>query len=128
MDLFDNLKIAFFKAKYELEADNSKHFFGLSWVFIEPMIYIFALYIVFGQLLNRGGPDFIIFLSAGLGVWLFLSKNLSSSSSLLIQNRSFLESFKMSHNILFLSNIIKHTARSIPLFHINIYTFEVFIT
>ena len=103
------------KALFELKSENSNHFAGFAWVLIEPLLYISLLYFIFGHIFERGGVEYIIFLSSGIFVWLIFSKTLASSINLLIQNQSVIESFQLKHSIIFLTNLLKNIIRVLPL-------------
>jgi len=54
---------------------------GTLWWMLEPLMDMGVYYLIFGVLLNRGGPDFLPFLLVGLVFWRLFSEGLMSVAS-----------------------------------------------
>lgn len=52
-----------------LKAEASRHFLGLLWWIIEPLLYLGVFYLVFGLGLRHGGEGYLGYLLCGLVVW-----------------------------------------------------------
>jgi lipopolysaccharide transport system permease protein len=54
-----------------LEAKNETRqmYMGLAWWVLEPLAYMTVMYVVFGLIMQRGGPGFIGFLLVGFVMW-----------------------------------------------------------
>lgn len=69
----------YLKVKACLKSEASKNYLGYFWWVLEPFLMISVLYFVFGALLNRGGQDFVFYLTVGVVFWLWFSNIVSHS-------------------------------------------------
>jgi len=64
-----------FKAYAQLRAEASRYFFSILWWVFDPILSMLVYYLVFGVLMQRGGPDFVPFLMVGIVVWQWLERS-----------------------------------------------------
>lgn len=64
-----------FKAYAELRAEASRYFLSIIWWVFDPILSMLVYYLVFGLLVQRGGPNFIPFLLVGIVVWQWLERS-----------------------------------------------------
>jgi len=64
-----------FKTYAELRAEASRYFLSIFWWVLDPILSMMVYYLVFGLLMQRGGPDFIPFLLVGIVVWQWFERS-----------------------------------------------------
>lgn len=64
-----------FKTYAQLRAEASRYFLSMLWWVFDPVLSMMVYYLVFGLLLQRGGPDFVPFLLVGIVVWQWLERS-----------------------------------------------------
>ncbi len=69
-----------------LKADSASYYLGTLWWVLEPLLYLSAFYIVFGLVMERGGPGYIGFLLAGLVFFRWFSATLVRAASSIFNN------------------------------------------
>ena len=75
------------QAKMSLKTEASRFVLSYLWWIIEPLLFVAVFYVVFEILLNRGRPDFLVFLMCGKIPYIWFSKSVTSASSSISQNR-----------------------------------------
>lgn len=80
------VELVCYKAYADLRAEASRTSLGMLWWVLEPLLYMTAFYVVFGQLLNRGGEGFITFLLCGLVVWRWFATSVQRGASAISNN------------------------------------------
>jgi lipopolysaccharide transport system permease protein len=63
---------------------------GFSWWILEPLIYMTVMYVVFGVILERGGPGFIGFLLIGFIFWRWNDSSVKKASMSLLAAKGIL--------------------------------------
>lgn len=61
--------LVLFKALATLRTERQRTYLGFLWWFFEPLFLMLVFYVVFGMLLDRGGPDYVSVLLCGLVLW-----------------------------------------------------------
>ena len=89
-----------------LKSDFSRGGLGFLWWFLEPILYLGAIYVAFSGGLRGGGTDFAFFLLCGLIPWKWFASSLQQGSRSLFQNS----------NVIGHVNISKALFPAIPVF------------
>ncbi len=77
------IELLFYRANAELKREASRAYLGMLWWLIEPVLYMSVFYVVFGLGLRQGGPDFVVYLLAGLITWKWLDSTVRTSSNII---------------------------------------------
>lgn len=85
------IDIVFYQAYAELHAETTRAYLGVIWWILEPLLYMFVFYFVFGILLERGGPGFIPFLLCGLVSWKWFSSCVMRASECIPSNSNLIQ-------------------------------------
>lgn len=91
-DILDKRSIIFELAKRDLQQQYMGSYLGFVWLFLQPLLYIFVLYVVFTVGFRAGISEdmpFAIYLVTGMVAWLHFSSNFSANTSV-IRSYSFL--------------------------------------
>jgi lipopolysaccharide transport system permease protein len=76
------------KARLNLKSETSVNYLSYGWWFLEPLIHMMCYYVVFGLLMDRGGPGFVFFLLVGLIPWLWFSRTVNQATTSLIGGKA----------------------------------------
>jgi lipopolysaccharide transport system permease protein len=93
------IEIVFYKASLNLKSEISRNTFAYLWWILEPLIYLLVFYLVFGVLLQRGGPDYVPFLLIGLTIFMWFSKSISGCASSIISHNNLINSILVPYEI-----------------------------
>ena len=74
------LELLWFSAYAELKSESSRSYLGFIWWMLEPAMFMAVFYLVFGLMMNSGGPDYVPFLLIGLTCWQWLKSCISHGS------------------------------------------------
>lgn len=85
------LELIWYKALAELRAEAARAYLGFLWWIVEPVLYMGAFYVVFGLVLQRGGPGFVPFLLCGLVVWKWFGSTVLSSANTIPANAGLMQ-------------------------------------
>ena len=92
-DIYDKRTILYELAKRDFQQQYAGSYLGFVWVFLQPLIYITILYLVFTYGFRRAessdGIPFSVYLVSGMVLWLFFADNFSKSTNT-IRQHSFL--------------------------------------
>ncbi|HQQ63764.1 MAG TPA: ABC transporter permease [Pseudomonadales bacterium] len=72
-----------YRALAELKRDSSNMYLGMLWWVLEPVLYMFVFYLVFGLGLRKGGLDYVLYLLCGLVPWKWLDSTVRTSSGVI---------------------------------------------
>jgi ABC-type polysaccharide/polyol phosphate export permease len=81
-------------------------FLGLLWAFIRPVIHLMIYYSVFTMVLDRGLPQFALFLFLGLVLYMFFSETTNNGLNLIKKNRHLLENIPMNPYDIYFASIL----------------------
>lgn len=70
------VELVWYKAYADLRAEAARAYLGMLWWVLEPLLQMAVFYIVFGYLLQRGGPNFVYFLLCGLVMWRWFANSI----------------------------------------------------
>lgn len=76
------------KVQMNLVSEASKSYLNYLWWVLEPALFVAIFYVVFGVLLERGGPGFVGFLVCGKIPFLWYSRSVSNSSGSILAGRT----------------------------------------
>lgn len=76
------------KVGLNLKAEASKSYLNYIWWILEPALFVAVFYVVFGVLLERGGPGFVAFLVCGKIPYLWYSRSVMNSSNSILAGKS----------------------------------------
>ncbi|NQY43194.1 MAG: ABC transporter permease [Legionellales bacterium] len=98
-------------------------YFGVVWVFLQPLIYICVIYAVFTFGIRasfRGNVPFVSYLLTGMIPWMFFSELLNSASSTIKQHGYLIKNASIRISILPIVKIISHSISHVILISIAI--------
>ena len=110
------LELIWTKAMLNLRSEVHRNYLSYLWWFIEPLMHMVMYYLVFGFLLQRGGPDFPVFLLIGLVPWMWFRKTLSSSSSSIIAGHKLMMQVGLPAISFPLVRVIQAAIKQVPIF------------
>lgn len=90
-------------AKREIGIQYADSLLGFFWTFLNPLIMIFILWIVFGlgfRTVPKGDAPFVIWLTAGMAIWNTFSEVISGSTSAIVSNAHLVKKMRFPLSIL----------------------------
>ena len=85
------LELIVYKTYADLTVESERTFIGFLWWVIDPIVTMLIFYVVFGMILQRGGPDYVPFLFTGLIPWRWFTSSLPHAGNSLIQGRGLMQ-------------------------------------
>lgn len=104
------------KAVFNLKSETNKTHLSYCWWVMEPVLYMAVFYVVFGLILQRGGPDFIPYLLTGLVPFQWLSKSIVESADSILKGRGLMLKLRINPLFFPLSRFITSSLKEIPVF------------
>ncbi len=86
------LELVLVKVRLNLRSEASRTWLAYTWWILDPLFHMAIFYVVFKVLLNRGGPDYLIFLLTGLIPWLWFSKSVSNAAGSIVASQQLVQS------------------------------------
>jgi len=74
--------------KSGLKAEHRNSYLGYFWWLLDPLLNIAVYYFLVVIILDRGGPDYPIFLTIGLIVWRWMSSSINTSANSVLRYSS----------------------------------------
>jgi len=99
------------KALAELKAESSRAYVGILWWVIEPVLYMFAFYLVFSVGFRVGGPGFVPFLLCGLVPWKWFAASIQTGSNTIVANRGLINQIYFHKRLLVATSIVASTIK-----------------
>jgi len=93
-------------AKIEFKLKFYENKLGLAWAFIKPISQIFMYYVVFQVLMNQRVPNYVIYLFAGIMLWMFFTEVTSGTIQILKTKKYLYEYTNMAKLEIYLASII----------------------
>ncbi len=113
-DIYNKREILYELAKRDYQKKYMGSSIGFLWVYIEPLLYILVLYLVFSFGLRAGalsdGTPFIVYLVSGLIPWFYFSGNLASNASVIKQHTFLLKKVDFRLSLLPIVKLISSAA------------------
>lgn len=75
----------------ELKSEAGQYYAGFLWWILEPIIFMFTFYLVFGIILKHGGEHYVASLLCGLTVWKWFSSSVAHGSQAITRNQYLLQ-------------------------------------
>ncbi len=116
MSLSQFFSLLWVKAWFNLKSETSKTYLSYLWWIIEPALYMTVFYVVFGLILERGGPGFIWFLLTGYVPFQWFSKSLTESASSILQGKGLMQKLQITPLFFPLASILKTGFKQVPVF------------
>lgn len=79
--------VFFTKLRFNLRSEVSRTYLGYLWWLLEPVLFVVALYVVFGIFLKTRTENFLLFLVCGQVPFSWFSRSVSNSSGALLDNK-----------------------------------------
>src|SRR5690625_7700054 len=76
--------------KSGLKAEHRNSYLGYFWWLLDPLLSAAVYYFLIVVILDRGGPDYPVYLIIGLIVWRWISSSLNSLASSIISYSSYI--------------------------------------
>jgi lipopolysaccharide transport system permease protein len=75
------------KIRFNLRSEVAESYLSYAWWVLEPVLHMGVFYLVFEVIMDRGGPNFVVFLLCGLVPWLWCAKSVNNSSRSMMQGK-----------------------------------------
>lgn len=79
-----------YKILADARSESRQLYMGFAWWIIEPAAHMLVLYLIFGLILERGGPGFVGFLLVGFVFWRWIDSSIKRAAQSLMQARGIL--------------------------------------
>lgn len=100
-----------FRALLESRVENRQFYLGLGWWLLEPLVNLAMMYLVFGVILQRGGPGFAGFLLVGFVFWRWTDNCVKKALTSLTAAKNILTQVKLPAWLFPLSDILSACTR-----------------
>lgn len=87
MKLENLIEAYFLKLRFNLKSEASKSYLNYAWWVLEPALHVAVFYFVFDVMLNRGGPNFVVFLLCGQIPFLWFSRSVTNATGSIVIGR-----------------------------------------
>ncbi|OGT07342.1 MAG: hypothetical protein A2143_12105 [Gallionellales bacterium RBG_16_57_15] len=105
-----------YKAYTDLKAEAARSYLGLLWWIIEPVLYLWAFYVLFVLVLKRGGTDFVPTFLCGAVVWKWFDSGIRGGSHAISAHRGLLQQVYVPKYIFPVISVLGSTSRFLPVF------------
>ena len=75
------------KLKFNLKSEVSRTYLGYLWWLMEPILYVLAMYLVFGIFLNMRTDNFMIFLVSGQVPFIWFSRSVGNAAGTIVSGK-----------------------------------------
>jgi lipopolysaccharide transport system permease protein len=110
------LELIWTKAIFNLRSEVHRNYLSYGWWILEPLLHMGVYYLVFGQLLQRGGENYPVFLLTGLIPWMWFMKAVSGSSNSIISGQNLMLQVGLAPVVFPLVSLLQSTIKQIPVF------------
>ncbi len=104
--------LVLFKALATLRTERQRTYLGFLWWFFEPLFLMLVFYVVFGMLLDRGGPDFVSILLCGLVLWQGFGNSIRHCTTSIREAGAVLRSVRVSVGVFPLATFVVDSVKS----------------
>ena len=104
------------KAWFNLKSETRKNYLSYLWWIIEPVMYMIVFYVIFGLVLERGGPGFVWYLITGLVPYQWFSKTILESADSISKGKGLMRFVHISPLFFPLYKNVKTCLKQIPVF------------
>lgn len=109
--LRDHWDLISYRVLSEARSENRQLYIGFAWWILEPAAYMAVLYLVFGVVMQRGGPGFAGFLLVGFVFWRWMDGSIKKAAQSLLNAKMILTQVKLPHWIFPLSEVLSSALR-----------------
>lgn len=109
--LRDHWDLISYRVLSEARSENRQLYIGFAWWILEPAAYMAVLYLVFGVVLQRGGPGYAGFLLVGFVFWRWMDGSIKKAGQSLLSAKMILTQVKLAHWIFPLSEVLTGALR-----------------
>ncbi|AKF24364.1 teichoic acid ABC transporter permease [Sulfurovum lithotrophicum] len=114
-DIYNKRDILFELAKRDFQQQYMGSYLGVVWVYLQPLLFIGVLYLVFTMGFKSGGGSegvpFAVYLIGGMIAWMYLAENLNAGAAIIKKHAFLLKKVDFRLSIL---PIVKLMSSSIP--------------
>ena len=96
MNLRHYIRLVAFKSWADLRAERERTYLGLLWWILEPAMFMFVFYFVFGVLRGNRGPGFVAFLLVGVVSWQWIQAGVSHCGDRVLNNLTLISQVRLS--------------------------------
>ncbi len=100
-----------YRVMIEARAETRQFYLGLSWWLIEPVVTLSVLYLVFGVILQRGGPGFAGFLLVGFVFFRWIDASIKRAMIALVTAKSVITQVRLPNWLFPVSDVLSHSLR-----------------
>lgn len=118
MQLRNSLEIILYKAYADIKAEVARSYLGLLWWVIEPVMYLYAYYVLFVLVLQRKDPNFVPIFLCGAVVWKWFDSCIKGGSHAIGAHRGLLQQVYAPKFIFPVIAVLGSTARFVPVFSV----------
>lgn len=104
------------KARLNLKSEASQNHLRYLWWILDPVLYMTVFYVVFGLLMERGGPGFIAYLLTGLVPFQWFAKTVQHTSSSIVGGKGLMHKVRISPLFFPLVGIVQNTGKQLLVF------------
>jgi lipopolysaccharide transport system permease protein len=90
----------------DARSENRQLYLGSLWWVLEPLAHMTVLYLIFGVVLQRGGPGFVGFLLVGFVFWRWMDNSIKRAAQSLLEGKMILTQVKLPHWMFPLSAVL----------------------
>ncbi|MFG6137175.1 ABC transporter permease [Halomonas sp. B23F22_10] len=104
------------KARLNLKSEASQNHLRYLWWILDPLLYMAVFYVVFGILMERGGPGFIAYLLTGLVPFQWFRKTVQQTSNSIVGGKGLMHKVRISPLFFPLVGIVQNTGKQMLVF------------
>lgn len=104
------------KARLNLKSEANQNHLRYFWWILDPLLYMAVFYIVFGVLMERGGPGFIAYLLTGLVPFQWFAKTVQQTSGSIVGGKGLMHKVRISPLFFPLVGIVQNTGKQTLVF------------
>lgn len=105
-----------FHARCALRAEFSRYHLHFVWWFLDPVLNLTVLYLVFGVFLASNEPNFALFLLTGIVLWQWFSNTVAHASASIYSSMRMFQQFRVNPVHFPLCVCVQDLAKYIPVF------------
>lgn len=114
--IIDFIDLVWTKARFNLKSEANRNYLSYAWWIIEPVAYMMVFYLVFGVLMQRGGPGFIAYLLTGLIPFQWFAKTVNQTANSIIAGRGLMNKVRIFPLFFPLVGIVQNLGKQFFLF------------
>jgi lipopolysaccharide transport system permease protein len=118
MPFRNSVELILYKTYADLKAEAARSYLGVLWWVIEPVLFLFAFYVLFVLVLERGGPGFIPAFLCGAVVWKWFDSSVKGGSQAIGAHQALLQQVYVPKFVFPIIAVLGSTTRFLPVFAI----------